>query len=118
MPRSAARSPKALQQTLDGKGRAVVFCHLSHSYPEGACLYFTAIFPRSDQPLLAMARDQAGGDRGDPRQWRHRSATITASAPTMPTGWRVDKGELGFKLLGAVAATLDPSGVMATGARR
>lgn len=33
-------------------GRAAVMCHLSHSYPEGACLYFTLLFPQNDSPLI------------------------------------------------------------------
>ena len=108
---------EGVAETLDGKGRAVVFCHLSHSYPEGACLYFTAIFPRSGQPLS---------------QWRaiKRAATetILANGGSLShhhgvgadhAEWLArQKGDLGFRLLGAVAATLDPSGVMATGARK
>src|SRR4030095_6068627 len=38
-------------QTLDAGGRPAVFCHLSHCYPEGACLYFTAIFPRAGNAM-------------------------------------------------------------------
>jgi len=103
--------------TLDGKGRAVVMCHLSHAYIEGACLYFTAIFPRSADAL---------------DQWRtiKRAAmkAIVANGGTIShhhglgadhAEWADDeKGAIGIKVLGAVATALDPKGVLATGARK
>ena len=91
----AARSCSAISATPMPKAPASISRRSSRAAPQRA---------------HAMARDQAGGDRGDRRQWRHRSATIMASAPTMPSGLARQKGELGFRLLGAVAATLDPSG--------
>jgi alkyldihydroxyacetonephosphate synthase len=107
----------AAAATLDGKGRAVVMCHLSHAYAEGACLYFTAIFPR-------------GADALD--QWRtiKRAAmkAIVASGGTVShhhglgadhAEWAdSEKGAIGIKVLGAVAAALDPKGALATGARK
>jgi hypothetical protein len=39
-------------------------------------------------------------------------------APIIADWLAREKGELGFKVLGAVAAALDPSGVMAPGAGR
>jgi alkyldihydroxyacetonephosphate synthase len=103
--------------TLDGEGRAVVMCHLSHAYLEGACLYFTAIFPRSADAL---------------DQWRtiKRAAmkAIVANGGTVShhhglgadhAEWADnEKGPIGIKVLGAVAAVLDPKGVLATGARK
>jgi alkyldihydroxyacetonephosphate synthase len=101
-------------RTLDQGGRPAVFCHLSHCYPEGACLYFTAIFPRAGNAM---------------QQWRtiKRAATeaILANGGSLShhhgvgadhADWLArEKGEIGIALLGAVAGVLDPSGVMATG---
>jgi alkyldihydroxyacetonephosphate synthase len=103
----------ALREAL---GRpAIVFCHLSHSYPDGASLYFT---------FLARARRGA-----EIEQWREAKAaaceaivntegTITHHhavgrdhAPYM----RAEVGELGLEALRSVKERLDPAGVMNPG---
>ena len=96
-------------------GNAAVMCHLSHCYPEGACLYFTAIFPRNDDALA---------------QWRvikaQASETIIRAGGTISHHHGigadhaeyagVEKGELGLSLLRAVKLALDPENVMVGGA--
>jgi alkyldihydroxyacetonephosphate synthase len=94
---------------------AIVFCHLSHAYADGASLYFT---------FLARARRGA-----EIEQWREAKAaaceaivstegTITHHhavgrdhAPYM----RAEVGELGLDALRAVKERLDPTGVMNPG---
>jgi alkyldihydroxyacetonephosphate synthase len=109
---------EAADATLDDKGgRPVVLCHIGHGYTEGACLYFTAIWPRVDNAL---------------EQWRaiKKAATeaIVASGGALShhhglgadhAPWVKDeKGALGVDILTALARTFDPDGVMAVGAAR
>ncbi len=98
-----------------GQGQPAVFCHLSHSYPDAACLYFTALFPRAHDPhaqWLAIKRATtdaivAGG--GGLSHHHGLGADHAAWA-------RGDKGALGIGMLDAMAKTLDPHGVMSVGA--
>jgi alkyldihydroxyacetonephosphate synthase len=96
-------------------GRGIVMAHISHSYPDGASLYFTFIFPRD-----------LGDDIG---QWRKikKSATdaIARNGGTLShhhgvgedhTAWMLgEKGALGMEVLRAIKKTLDPKGVMNPG---
>jgi alkyldihydroxyacetonephosphate synthase len=94
---------------------AIVICHLSHAYADGASLYFT---------FLARAR------RGEEiEQWRaaktaaceaivatrgtitHHHAVGRDHAPYMPA----EVGELGLDALRAVKERLDPGGIMNPG---
>jgi alkyldihydroxyacetonephosphate synthase len=94
---------------------AIVMCHVSHVYPDGASLYFT---------FLARAR------RGEElEQWRraktaaceaivagggtitHHHAVGRDHAPYM----RAEVGELGLEALRAVKERLDPAGIMNPG---
>ena len=103
----------ALREAL---GRpAIVFCHLSHAYADGASLYFT---------FLARARRGA-----EIEQWRtakaaaceaivateatitHHHAVGRDHAPYM----RAEVGELGLEALRAVKERLDPAEVMNPG---
>lgn len=96
-------------------GRGIVMAHISHSYPDGASLYFTFIFPRD------MADDIG--------QWRKikKAATdaITRNGGTLShhhgvgedhAPWMLgEKGVLGLEVLRAIKKTLDPKGVMNPG---
>jgi alkyldihydroxyacetonephosphate synthase len=98
-------------------GRAAVMCHLSHSYPDGACLYFTVIFPREENAL---------------RQWRIIKSAVSASieacggAASHHHGAGADhadavslrKGDAGVRLLTALKVELDPDNVLAGGMER
>lgn len=95
--------------------RGIVACHISHSYPDGASLYFTYIFPR--------ALD------GDIAQWQaiKRAATdaIVAHGGTIShhhgvgedhLPWMVqEKSALGVDVLRAIKSTLDPKGILNPG---
>jgi alkyldihydroxyacetonephosphate synthase len=95
--------------------RGVVMCHVSHSYPTGASLYFTYIFPRMLDGEIA--------------QWHaiKNAATdaIVANGGTIShhhgvgedhVGWmEQEKGALGIEILRAVKRTLDPNGILNPG---
>lgn len=89
--------------------------HLSHSYPDGACLYFTALWP------LDTGREIA--------QWtaiKHATTeAILAAGGTLShhhgvgldhAAWLVrEKGALGVDALRAVKRNLDPDGILNPG---
>jgi alkyldihydroxyacetonephosphate synthase len=104
--------------TLGAKsGHPIVLCHLSHSYPEGACLYFTLIFPRDENAL---------------QQWRIIKSSVNAEimacggAASHHHGVGADhadaaaahKGGLGRRLLAALKAELDPDNILSGGMER
>ena len=90
-------------------------CHISHSYRDGASLYFTYIFPR--------ALD------GDIAQWRaiKKAATdaIMANGGTLShhhgvgedhLPWMAqEQGALGIDVLRAIKVALDPKGTLNPG---
>jgi alkyldihydroxyacetonephosphate synthase len=95
--------------------RGIVMGHISHSYPDGASLYFTYIFPRQ------LDREVA--------QWRKikkaASDAIAANGGTISHHHGVgedhlpwiaqEKGELGIAVLRAIKHTLDPKGILNPG---
>jgi alkyldihydroxyacetonephosphate synthase len=97
-------------------GRAVIGCHISHVYPSGASLYFTAI---------------AAGERGrEIEQWaaakRAANDAIVATGGTITHHHAVGTmhrdhvlrdlgGELGVAVLRAVKSELDPAGILNPG---
>jgi alkyldihydroxyacetonephosphate synthase len=94
---------------------AVVMCHLSHAYRDGASLYFTVIASpgkaggpagwRSVKNAAATAIRSGGGTLS------HHHATGRDHVP-----WVDDEiGGLGVETLRAVKATLDPAGIMNPG---
>jgi alkyldihydroxyacetonephosphate synthase len=107
---------EAIRHAVPREGaRGVVMCHISHSYRDGASLYFTFIFPRVLQ--------------GDVAQWEKikTSATdaIVESGGTVSHHHGVgedhlpwiarEKGALGVEVLNAIKATLDPHGILNPG---
>ena len=96
-------------------GRVVVGCHVSHLYPTGASLYFTAL---------------AAQDAEDPRgQWLRAKAAagdaLVASGATITHHHAVGRdhapwleaevGGFGVELLRALKERCDPAGVMNPG---
>jgi len=93
----------------------LVGCHVSHLYPTGASLYFTAFARRDDgdpagqwRTLKSAATDaivDAGGTI------THHHAIGRDHAPWMPE----EDGPLGVELLRAVKERCDPAGIMNPG---
>jgi alkyldihydroxyacetonephosphate synthase len=103
----------AVRDSLAAQGTpGLVFCHLSHAYPDGASLYFTFI-----------SRAHRGEEID---QWRQvkkaASEAIVASAGTITHHHAVGRdhapymeaevGQTGLDLLRAVKEQLDPTGIM------
>lgn len=106
----------AIRDSLSGQGTpGMVFCHLSHAYPDGASLYFTFI-----------ARARQGEEL---EQWgkvkRAASEAIVANGGTITHHHGVGRdhapymeaevGQTGLDALRAVKEQLDPVGIMNPG---
>jgi alkyldihydroxyacetonephosphate synthase len=115
-----AATRAALENALRGAvpredARAIVMCHISHAYADGASLYFTYIFPRRLD--------------GDIEQWKKIKAAATeailANGGTLSHhhGVGVDhlpwmtreKSALGLDVLRAMKQALDPEGILNPG---
>jgi alkyldihydroxyacetonephosphate synthase len=107
---------KAMRETAPRPGaHGIVLCHISHSYPDGASLYFTFFFPRALGSEIA--------------QWRAiknaASDAIVANGGTISHHHGVgedhlpwiaqEKGALGIEVLRAIKRTLDPKGILNPG---
>ena len=105
----------ALQQSFSHLGTpAIVQCHVSHVYPTGASLYLTFAAREAADPLAQWTRaksaaseviSQGGGTI------THHHAVGTDHLPWLEP----EIGAVGARLLRAVRAELDPSGVMNPG---
>jgi alkyldihydroxyacetonephosphate synthase len=107
---------EAMQAHSNGKG--ICLAHISHSYRDGASLYFTYVWPRA-----------SGGLDAEIAQWqaikKAASDTIAAShgtishhhgAGTDHAPWvAAEKGQTGMIALRALKAALDPRGIMNPG---
>jgi alkyldihydroxyacetonephosphate synthase len=106
----------AIRDSLAERGTpGLVFCHLSHAYPDGASLYFTLI-----------ARRLPGAEV---EQWRRvkraASEAIVAQGATITHHHAVGRdhapymeaevGETGLEVLRAIKGRLDPTGIMNPG---
>ena len=107
---------KALRETAPAaSGHGLVMTHISHSYPDGASLYFTFLFPRDL--------------KNDVAQWRTiKTAASDAIARAGGTishhhgvgedhkAWlEAEKGATGIGVLRAIKRELDPAGVLNPG---
>ncbi|TCJ93696.1 FAD-binding oxidoreductase [Nocardia alba] len=105
----------ALMDALGAQGTpALVMCHISHTYPTGASLYFTVVAKQLDDPIAqwriakSAASDAmiaAGGTI------THHHAVGADHRPWM----RAEIGDLGVRVLRAVKRELDPTGVLNPG---
>ena len=106
----------ALEAALRGQGTpGIVFCHLSHAYPDGASLYFTFLARRREGEEVEQwrAAKQAACDAivGAGATITHHHAVGQDHAPYMAA----EIGESGLELLRAAKERLDPAGIMNPG---
>lgn len=105
----------ALTDTLGAQGTpALVMCHISHTYPSGASLYFTVVAKQLDDPLAQwhLAKTAAGDaivTAGG--TITHHHAVGADHRPWMAA----EIGDLGVRVLHAVKRELDPAGVLNPG---
>jgi alkyldihydroxyacetonephosphate synthase len=107
---------RAIRETAPyPSSRAIVMCHLSHSYPEGASLYFTCIFPRSFDGELARWETikKAAGDAiaSHGGTISHHHGVGVDHLPWMSA----EKSPLGIEVLRAIKRALDPNGILNPG---
>jgi alkyldihydroxyacetonephosphate synthase len=106
-----AEVKSALEGALDG---AMVLCHVSHVYETGASLYFTVAAKAGSDPLPRwQAAKTAASDA-----MVAAGATITHhhAVGTDHRPWLADEiGPVGVRVLRAVKAELDPTGVLNPG---
>lgn len=106
----------ALRDNAAGpRGRALVMCHVSHGYADGASLYFTMVFPqkRGAEVEQWVAVKQAATDaivagRGT---ISHHHGVGTDHAPWLAR----EKGPVGIAALAGLKASLDPKGTLNPG---
>ena len=104
---------EALTTNLEGTP-AIVMCHVSHVYAEGASLYFTVVAAQSAHPheqwwkakeATCRAIEANGGTI------THHHGVGTDHRPYMEQ----EIGDLGVQILHAVKAELDPVGILNPG---
>ncbi|WP_406239312.1 FAD-binding oxidoreductase [Nocardia sp. NBC_01009] len=110
-----AKVTAALTDSLGRQGTPpLVMCHISHTYPTGASLYFTIIAKQLDDPIsqwglakhaVGDAIVAAGGTI------THHHAVGTDHRPWMSA----EVGDLGVRVLRAVKQELDPAGILNPG---
>jgi alkyldihydroxyacetonephosphate synthase len=106
---------RALRDSLGGRGTpAVVLCHVSHVYPAGASLYFTAACAQSDDPVAQWRRaKEAAGEAilaaGGSISHHHGIGRDHLSF------YEREVGPLAIEALRAVKAQLDPAGILNPG---
>ncbi|CAM2905563.1 FAD-binding oxidoreductase [Prescottella defluvii] len=105
----------ALTESLAAQGtNALVMCHISHTYPTGASLYFTVVCAQADDPLAQWAvAKRAAGDAimAAGGTITHHHAVGRDHRPWMET----EVGPLGARVLRAVKDAIDPAGILNPG---
>lgn len=93
----------------------LVFCHLSHAYPDGASLYFTFVSrARREDPLSQWAAAKRAAGEAIVAQGAtitHHHAVGRDHVPYM----EAEVGRTGLDVLRAVKEQLDPAGIMNPG---
>jgi alkyldihydroxyacetonephosphate synthase len=110
---AAVRS--ALTGSLTDSGTPpLIMCHLSHTYPAGASLYYTVVCALGSDPGAQWAAAKSAAS--DAIAVAGGTITHHHSVGTDHRPWmRTEIGGLGLDVLRAVAATLDPGGVFNPG---
>lgn len=105
----------ALTASLGAQGTPpLVMCHISHTYPTGASLYFTVACAQAADPLSQWATaKRAAGDAmvAAGGTITHHHAVGVDHRPWMTN----EVGELGGRILRAVKDAIDPSGILNPG---
>ena len=96
-------------------GAGIAMSHLSHSYLDGACLYFTVIYPvdpsREVSQWTALKRDVTSAILGAGGTLSHHHGVGRDHREWMGA----EKGELGLSVLRSLKGAVDPTGVMNPG---
>ncbi len=110
-----AKTTAALTDSLATQGTpALVMCHISHTYPTGASLYFTVVAKQLDDPIAQwQTAKRAVGDAimAAGGTITHHHAVGADHRPWLPA----EVGELGIRVLRAVKRELDPVGILNPG---
>lgn len=107
---------RALRGTLAAHaGAGIAMAHLSHSYPDGACLYFTVLYPldaaRDIAQWTAIKHDATEAVLDAGGTLSHHHGVGRDHAP-----WIVrEKGVVGMEALRAAKQALDPDGLLNPG---
>ncbi|WP_308633278.1 FAD-linked oxidase C-terminal domain-containing protein, partial [Nocardia neocaledoniensis] len=105
----------ALTDALGAQGTpALVMCHISHTYPTGASLYFTVVAKQLDDPIAQWrVAKSAAGDAivAAGGTITHHHAVGADHRPWMSA----EIGDLGVRVLRAVKRELDPAGILNPG---
>lgn len=95
--------------------RGIVMAHVSHSYPDGASLYFTFVFPRQlDREIAqwqAIKRAASDAIATSGGTISHHHGVGTDHLAWLPE----EKGEIGMTLLQAMKREMDPTGILNPG---
>jgi len=99
------------EQAAEPGARAIVMCHVSHAYADGASLYFTAIFPQrrgaEAEQWLAVKRAATDAILAGGGTVSHHHGVGVDHLPWLAR----EKGPLGSAVLAGLKASLDPAGV-------
>ncbi|WP_068009273.1 FAD-binding oxidoreductase [Nocardia pseudobrasiliensis] len=110
-----AKVTAALVDSLTAQGTpALVMCHISHTYPTGASLYFTVVAKQAEDPLAQWLRaKQAAGDAiiATGGTITHHHAVGEDHRPWLGA----EIGEVGVAVLRAVKQAVDPAGILNPG---
>ncbi len=107
---------EAMAANMPERGaKGVVMAHVSHSYPDGASLYFTFVFPRQlDRELeqwQAIKRAASDAILENKGTISHHHGVGTDHAPWLAE----EKGPIGTNVLKALKREIDPTGIMNPG---
>ncbi|WP_040789763.1 FAD-binding oxidoreductase [Nocardia paucivorans] len=115
LPELKAKVTAALVDRLTvGATPALVMCHISHTYPAGASLYFTVVAVMGDDPIARwQAAKRAAGDAimAAGGTITHHHAVGADHRDWLPQ----EIGELGVRVLRAVKREIDPVGILNPG---
>ncbi|MFN8162076.1 MAG: FAD-binding oxidoreductase [Solirubrobacterales bacterium] len=106
----------AIRSSLAGQGTpGIVFCHVSHAYPDGASLYFTFIARslegREVEQWAEVKRAACEAIVAEGGTITHHHAVGSDHAPYM----EAEVGAAGLGALRALKESLDPAGIMNPG---